>query len=98
MKKIMQIAKKNRFFIMFASMLSVFALGLTAGAEGTATAPTTDYQSVIAALQGVFTSTTITSVLVYAVGIAIALVFTWWAIRKVTGIVKRAFMRGKLRL
>ena len=98
MKKVMHTIKQNRFLVLFASMLSVFVVGLTAGAEGTATAPTTDYQTVIAALQGVFTSSTITSVLVYAVGIAIALVFTWWAIRKVTGIVKRAFMRGKLRL
>ena len=98
MKKLIQAIKQNRLALMLGSILSVFVTGLVVGAEGTATTPTTDYQSVIQALQGVFTSGTITSVLVYAAGIAIALVFTWWAIRKVTGIVKRAFMRGKLRL
>lgn len=98
MKKLIQAIKQNRLALMLGSILSVFVTGLAVGAEGTATTPTTDYQTVIQALQGVFTSGTITSVLVYAAGIAIALVFTWWAIRKVTGIVKRAFMRGKLRL
>lgn len=100
MKKLVQFFRKNRFAVMLGSMLSmIVGMAVAVGAEGaTAPSPTTDYQSVISIMQGIFQSTTITTVLVYAAGIAIAMVFTWWAVRKVTGIVKRAFMRGRLRL
>lgn len=56
------------------------------------------YQTVINAVSSTLSEANVTSVLTYAVGIAIVLVFFWWAVRKCAGIVKRAFMRGKLRL
>lgn len=71
-------------------------LAISAGAEGAG--DTTAYQGVITTINGTLSNANIVAVLGYAVGIAVVMVFTWWAVRKVTGIVKRAFMRGKLRL
>lgn len=59
---------------------------------------TPDYQSVVSEITDVLSQSNLTSVLTYAAGIAVAFVFFWWATRKVISIVKRAFMRGKLRL
>lgn len=57
----------------------------------------TQYKDVIDEVKDTLSNGNITTVLTYAAGIAVVMVFTWWAVRKVTGIVKRAFMRGKLR-
>lgn len=57
----------------------------------------TQYKDVINEVKDTLSNGNITTVLTYAAGIAVVMVFTWWAVRKVTGIVKRAFMRGKLR-
>lgn len=57
----------------------------------------TKYQDVIDEVKDTLSNSNITTVLAYAAGIAVVMVFTWWAVRKVSGIVKRAFMRGKLR-
>lgn len=59
---------------------------------------TPDYQTVMSQINDTLTQANLTSVLVYAAGIAVGFVFFWWATRKVISIVKRAFMRGKLRL
>lgn len=72
---------------------AVLATPLAAFAEG----DMTKYQDVIDEVTGTLSNANITTVLAYAAGIAVVMVFTWWAVRKVSGIVKRAFMRGKLR-
>ena len=59
---------------------------------------TPSYETVITAVSNQLSDANLVSVLAYAVGIAIVMVFTWWAVRKCTSIIKRAFMRGKLRL
>lgn len=59
---------------------------------------TPNYQTVVSTVSTQLSESNLTTVLTYAVGIAITLVFFWWAVRKCTGIIKRAFMRGKLRL
>lgn len=63
-------------------------------AEGT----TPDYEAVGTALTSVFTSSSLSTILVYAVGLCAGLVLFWWAIRKVGGMFMRAFKKGKLRL
>lgn len=78
---------------------AVSSMALTAGAEevgggGASSA----YQTVITTVSGTLSEANLTSVLTYAVGAAIVLVFFWWAVRKCAGIIKRAFMRGKLKL
>lgn len=90
-----RVAHKGYIPIASASLVAS-GLAITAGAEGAG--DTTAYQSVITTINGTLSNANIVSVLGYAVGIAVVMVFTWWAVRKVTGIVKRAFMRGKLRL
>lgn len=59
---------------------------------------TPSYQTVVSEVTNQLSEANLTSVLVYAVGAAIGFVFLWWAARKSMGIIKRAFMRGKLRL
>ena len=59
---------------------------------------TPSYQGVITSVTAQLSDANLVSVLSYAVTAAIGFVFTWWAIRKCAGIIKRAFMRGKLRL
>lgn len=59
---------------------------------------TTNYQTVVDVVKGVLSETNLTTVLTYAVTAAIVMVFFWWAVRKCAGIIKRAFMRGKLRV
>lgn len=78
-----------------SALVTTSALAVTAFAESN---DTSAYQSVISTINGTLSNANIVSVLGYAVGIAVIMVFTWWAVRKVTGIIKRAFMRGKLRL
>ena len=65
---------------------------------GIALADTAGYQTVITTISSTLSEANLTSVLSYAVGIAIVLVLFWWSVRKCAGIIKRAFMRGKLRL
>ena len=57
-----------------------------------------NYQTVINVVSSTLSEANLTSVLTYVVGLAIVLVFFWWAVRKCAGILKRAFMRGKLRV
>ena len=56
------------------------------------------YQGVVDVVSTQLSEANVAAVLTYAVGLAVVLVFFWWATRKCVGIVKRAFMRGKLRL
>lgn len=59
---------------------------------------TAGYQTVVSAISSSLSEANLTSVLSYAVGIAIVLVLFWWSVRKCASIIRRAFMRGKLRL
>ena len=45
---------------------------------------------------GTFTIGNILTVLLSVLGISVGFMFFWWAIRKVIGIVKRAFTKGKV--
>lgn len=58
----------------------------------------TSYQTVLTTVEGSLSSANVVDVLNTAVSGAVVLVLLWWSIRKSVGIVKRAFMRGKLRL
>lgn len=56
------------------------------------------YQAVLSQITSSLNSASIVGVLSYAAGIAVVMVLLWWSVRKSVGIVKKAFMRGKLRL
>lgn len=55
------------------------------------------WEAVVEEVESTLTAANITSVLTYAVGAAVVFVFLWWGARKATSIIKRAFMRGKLK-
>lgn len=57
-----------------------------------------DWASVIAPITDAVNVTSISTVLASAATIAIALVFMWWGVRKVTQIIMSAFRKGKLRI
>lgn len=54
-----------------------------------------DYQDIISALTGSISVSTVSGVLVAGIGASIALVFFWWAARKVTQVIFSAFRSGK---
>lgn len=60
--------------------------------------PPQGYQAVVSQVTNSLNSAAIVDVLSYAAGIAVVMVLLWWSVRKSVGIVKKAFMRGKLRL
>lgn len=57
-----------------------------------------DLQSIISAYTGQISLITIVNILVAGVGCSICLVFLWWGIRKTTGMLIKAFKKGKLRI
>lgn len=54
------------------------------------------WDAIVTAITGSISVSTVSSVLVSAIGAAIALVFFWWAARKVTGVIMGAFRGGHL--
>lgn len=56
------------------------------------------FKSVIEAVTAQISVTTIVEVLAYAVPIVIVMVFAWWGIRKVTGMVMGAFRKGRIKV
>ena len=59
---------------------------------------TTDFQSVITALQNQISVSTVVSVLAVAAGAAVGLAFMWWGVRKLTRVLMSAFKKGKVSL
>lgn len=80
------------------SMASVPVVASSAAFTASAEGGSASYETVVTAVSSQLSDANLVSVLAYAVGIAVVMVFTWWAVRKCTSIIKRAFMRGKLRL
>ena len=59
---------------------------------------TTDFQSVITALQEQISVSTVVGVLAVAAGAAVGLAFMWWGVRKLTKVLMSAFKKGKVSL
>lgn len=59
---------------------------------------TTDFQSVITALQEQISVSTVVGVLAVAAGAAVGLAFMWWGVRKLTRVLMGAFKKGKVSL
>lgn len=60
--------------------------------------PLQGYQAVLSEITSSLNSNSIVGVLSYAASIAVVMVLLWWSVRKSVSIIKRAFMRGKLKL
>lgn len=59
---------------------------------------TTDFQSVLTALQEQISVSTVVSVLAIAAGAAVGLAFMWWGVRKLVRVLMSAFKKGKVSL
>lgn len=55
-----------------------------------------DFTSVLSAIQGQISVSTIVEVLAVVVGACIGMVFMWWGVRKVSRMLMSAFKKGKL--
>lgn len=66
-------------------------------AEGAGTAVSSaDWASVLSAMTGQISVSTVVAVLASTTGAAIGLVFMWWGVRKLARVLMAAFRRGKL--
>ena len=54
------------------------------------------FSGVISAITGQISVSTVAEVLTYAAGIAIALVFFWWGVRKALRVLMSAFRKGRM--
>ena len=54
------------------------------------------FSGVITAITSQISITTVAEVLTYAAGIAIALVFFWWGVRKALRVLMAAFRKGRM--
>lgn len=54
------------------------------------------FSGVITAITSQLSITTVAEVLTYAAGIAIALVFFWWGVRKALRVLMSAFRKGRM--
>lgn len=89
----------KRALSIFAVVSMLFAMAVPAFATSS-----TDYadeavsavQAGLSQVTGTFNIGNILTVLLSVLGVAIGFMFFWWAIRKVLGIVKKAFTKGKV--
>lgn len=65
-------------------------------AEGATTVSSADWASVLSAMTGQISVSTVVAVLASTTGAAIGLVFMWWGVRKLARVLMAAFRRGKL--
>ena len=59
---------------------------------------TTDFMSVLTALQEQISVSTVVGVLAVAAGAAVGLAFMWWGVRKLVSVLMKAFKKGKVSL
>ena len=96
--------KSNKMFKKILALVAVVCVVFCMSVTAFATDGQTDYaeeavsaiQSGLAEVTGTLNIGNILTVLLSVIGIAIGFMFFWWAIRKVLGIVKRAFTKGKV--
>lgn len=65
---------------------------------GTSAISSTDFNSVLNALQNQISVSTVVEVLAVAAGVAVGLAFMWWGVRKLTRVLMSAFKKGKVSL
>lgn len=59
---------------------------------------TTDFQSILTALQEQISVSSVVGVLAVAAGAAVGLAFMWWGVRKLVRVLMSAFKKGKVSL
>lgn len=79
--------------------LAIFTALVVLGVPNVALADaisSTSFSGVITAITGQISVSTVAEVLTYAAGIAIALVFFWWGVRKALRVLMSAFRKGRM--
>lgn len=84
--------------LVFAMVMSL-AMSTVAFAETTTTAiSSSDFTSVLSALQGQISVSTVVEVLTVLAGATVGLAFMWWGVRKLTSSLMAAFKKGKVKM
>ena len=94
-KKLLAVLRKNRLAVFLVSCLSMLLVGVTAGAEGNTTVSVSDFQSVITALTGQISVSTIVAVIAAVVGVTVGIAFMWWGARYASRKIMSALKKGK---
>lgn len=84
---------------MFNAGLAVFTALVVLGMPSLAFADaitSSSFSGVITAITAQISVSTVAEVLTYAAGIAIALVFFWWGVRKALRVLMSAFRKGRM--
>jgi len=64
--------------------------------EGASVISSTDFMSVIEALQAQISIQNVVSILAVGAGIAVGFAFMWWGVRKLIAVLMKAFKKGKV--
>lgn len=84
----------NKKVIAFVyTMLAAMAVPTLAFADAITSS---SFSGVISAITGQISVTTVAEVLTYAAGLAVALVFFWWGVRKALRVLMGAFRKGRM--
>ena len=70
---------------------------LASGSASSVVSPS-DWSSVLTAMTSQISVSTIVGVIAAVIGAGIGLVFMWWGVRKLIGVIMNAFRKGKLKV
>lgn len=70
---------------------------LASGSASSVVGPS-DWSSVLTAMTSQISVGTIVGVIAAVIGAGIGLVFMWWGVRKLIGVIMNAFRKGKLKV
>lgn len=88
--------KKYRLPVTTGIMVVGTSIPAFASSGGSGTVSAADWSSVISAITGQVSPSTIIGVLAAGVAACIGIVFMWWGVRKMTRALMSAFRKGKL--
>lgn len=86
--------KNKRLVPLFAALMVLGVPSLAFASDSTISS--SSFSGVISAITGQISVSTVAEVLTYAAGIAIALVFFWWGVRKALRVLMGAFRKGRM--
>lgn len=87
---------KNYMFGTLAVWAALVVAGMPKMAFAAEAITSSSFSGVISAITGQISVSTVAEVLTYAAGIAIALVFFWWGVRKALRVLMSAFRKGRM--
>lgn len=84
----------KKFAPIFAVLMALAVPSLAFASDSSISS--SSFSGVITAITGQISVSTVAEVLTYAAGIAIALVFFWWGVRKALRVLMGAFRKGRM--